>query len=152
MGLKAGDTYCFTFSTTNAAGTLTNADSLPTATAYHNGAVDGSFTLTVTHVSTSIYKIVGTVPSGYAENDQLDVFVACTVASQPASGFVDSRLIDGAVAGVSKTEALRRIGATTAGPVTGGGTSNEQFADFAGNPCVQMDPVDISGNRTPTYH
>jgi hypothetical protein len=53
----------------------------------------------------------------------------------------------GAIAGKTPAEALRIIGATTAGVVSGAGTGTEVFKDFAGEDCVTVE-VDESNNRT----
>lgn len=79
---KPGDAYYSEFTTSSpSTGAATNADSLPVATANHNGTDDGTFALTVTNVDTGRYKITGTIPVGYAEGDDVSVSVAATVSS-----------------------------------------------------------------------
>lgn len=55
------------------------------------------------------------------------------------------------VAGIPLDEALRRIGATTAGDVVGMETGAPIFKDFAGNPAVTS-TTDENGNRTGTAY
>jgi hypothetical protein len=51
------------------------------------------------------------------------------------------------VAGEKLTEALRYIGSSVAGVISGAGTGTEVFKDFAGNPGITV-TADASGNRT----
>jgi hypothetical protein len=82
MSYKPGDSYYGEFTTSRFdTGAATNADSLPVATATHNGADDGSFTLTVANLDTGRYKVTGTIPSGYASGDSVQISVAAAVNS-----------------------------------------------------------------------
>lgn len=74
-------------------GTAQNADSLPTATATHNGIDDGSFALTVTNIDTGRYKITGTIPGGYSAGDYVQVSVAATVNAISGKAIVDNFMI-----------------------------------------------------------
>ena len=95
MGYDPGSSYYKEFATANpTTGAAQNADSLPTATANHNGTDDGSFTLTVTNVATGRYKITGTVPSGYAAGDVVNVSVAATVSSVAGVAIVDTQILN----------------------------------------------------------
>jgi hypothetical protein len=92
---KPSDAYYKEFTTANpTTGAAANADSLPTATANHNGTDDGSFTLTVTNLDTGRYKITGTVPSGYVKGDVVNVSVAATCSSVAGKAVVDTFSID----------------------------------------------------------
>src|SRR5262245_11052270 len=67
---KPGDPYTGEFVTSSfSTGAAANADSLPTAGMVHNGADDGTVTLTVANVATGRYKVTGTIPSGYAAGE-----------------------------------------------------------------------------------
>ena len=86
---NAGANYYSEFTTQRFdTGAITDADSLPTATATKNGVDDGAFTLTCAKLSTGRYKITGTVPS-YTLNDVVQVSVLATVNSIPGGGIVD---------------------------------------------------------------
>lgn len=95
MSFKAGDAYYQEFTTANPT-TLAaqNADSLPVATANHNGTDDAGFTLTVTNLDTGRYKISGTIPAGYVAGDVVNVTVAATVATVNGKVPVDSFQLD----------------------------------------------------------
>jgi len=95
VSYKPGDSYYKEFVTSNpTTGAAVNADSLPTATANHNGTDDGSFTLTVTNIDTGRYKITGTIPSGYAAGDVLNVSVVATVSAVVGKAIVDTQVLD----------------------------------------------------------
>lgn len=155
MSYKPSDPYYKEFTTANpSTGAAQNADSLPTATANHNGTDDGTFVLTVTNIDTGRYKITGTIPSGYAAGDVLNVSVAATVNGVAGKAIVDTQVLDSArlndinnVAGQSLANAVRHIGATVAGQISGAGTGTEVFKDFSGAVAVTV-TVDASGNRT----
>jgi hypothetical protein len=92
---QAGDSYYGEFCTQRFdTGAATDADSTPTATATKNGADDGTFSLTVTKITTGRYKITGTVPAGYSVGDVVQISVAATVNSVAGSGVVDQFTID----------------------------------------------------------
>lgn len=82
--LRAGDTFEAYFTTQLPGGEAVDADSTPGATATQNGSDDtggGSFTagLSVTNIDTGLYKVSGTIPSGYAPGDRVTVRVSATV-------------------------------------------------------------------------
>lgn len=56
--------------------------------------------------------------------------------------------VDTLVAGVTVSQALRRIGALTSGIVTGAGTGTETFKDYAQSSNTIVITVDSSGNRS----
>lgn len=92
---KPSDAYYKEFVTSNpSTGAAANADSLPAATANHNGSDDGSFVLSVTNLDTGRYKITGTVPSGYAKGDVVNVTVAATCSSVAGKACVDTFNVD----------------------------------------------------------
>jgi len=95
MPYKASDPYYALFVTSSpTTGQAANADSLPTATANKNGVNDGSFTLTVTNLSTGQYLVSGTIPSGYVNGDVVFIGVSATVGGVAAKGQIDSFMID----------------------------------------------------------
>jgi len=112
MPFIPGDSYhslAFVYSPTT--GASVNADSTPTATANRNGANDGAFTLTVTNITTGVYAVAGTIPSGYADGDAVTIYVTATVGGVTVSFAADQFIIDGASAG----QVYTRIGAAGAG-------------------------------------
>jgi len=95
MGYRAGDAYYVEFTTANpVTGAAQTADSLPVATANHNGVDDGSFTLTVALVDTGRYKVSGAVPGGYSGGDVVNVTVAATVNAIAGKAAVDRFVLD----------------------------------------------------------
>lgn len=95
MSRKPGDSYYTEFTTANfSTGVAQTADSLPVATANHNGTDDGAFALTVTLIDTGRYKISGTVPSSYAAGDTVIISISATVGGVAGKGAVDSFMID----------------------------------------------------------
>lgn len=94
MTYKPGGSYVAEFVTsTPSTGAAVNADSLPTATAMHNGTDDGTFTLTVTNMDTGRYMVTGTVPA-YSAGDVVQVSVAATVAGIAGKAVIDNFQID----------------------------------------------------------
>jgi hypothetical protein len=94
MTYKPGDTYIDFFTTEGADGASQNADSLPSARMVHNGADDGSVTLTVTNVSTGYYKVSGAIPSGYSRGDKLAVRIAASIAGVATKAVLGSFVLD----------------------------------------------------------
>lgn len=110
---KPGAAYAKQFSTSNpTTGVAQNADSLPVATADHIGGGTGAFVLTVTLVSTGLYRITGTVPGTYAIGDVVNVSVAATVATVAGVAVVDTFQVDS-----------KRIGDLNDSAYAGGDTS-----------------------------
>ena len=75
-------------------GVATDADSLPVATATHNGTDDAAFSLTVVKIDTGRYKVSGTIPAGYAAGDVVQISVAASVNSVSGKAIVDSFVVD----------------------------------------------------------
>jgi hypothetical protein len=71
-----------------------NADSLPVATANRNGADDDAFVLAVANLDAGRYKVSGTIPSGYAGADVLNVSVAATVGGVAGKAVIDTQVIE----------------------------------------------------------
>lgn len=116
MSLVPGGIYVKEFTTSNpTTGAAQNADSLPVATANHNGTDDGAFILTVLNLDTGRYKITGTVPA-YSKSDVLNVSVAATVAAIAGKAIVDTQIIDSKQVGDLHDSAYS--GADTAGTAT----------------------------------
>lgn len=82
--------YFGEFTTSSATGAATDADSLPTVTANRNGTDDGTFALTATRIDTGRYKVTGTVPSGYASGDRVNLSVAATIGGIAAKTVIDT--------------------------------------------------------------
>ncbi len=89
-----GGSYYGEFVTTSATGAAVNADSLPTATANHNGADDSGFVLTVTNIDTGRYKVTGTIPSTYIFGDYVWISVNATIATIAAKSIIDKFVVD----------------------------------------------------------
>ncbi len=92
-GAPGGGYYAF-FTTINATtGAAVNADSLPTAIAYKNAVDDHTnFALTVTNITTGLYKITGTIPAGYVGGDSVSVVVSATIGTIAGAKVVDEFL------------------------------------------------------------
>lgn len=99
MSYKPGDTVRKTFTTHDATGAATNADSLPTASVYRNGTLDAAVTVTVANLATGLYSAVCTLPSGYAAGDSVQVVVSATVGGVTASLSIDLGVLDSKRAG-----------------------------------------------------
>jgi hypothetical protein len=86
-----GDTYCKMF-TTQINGVPTDATSTPTAAAWRTPmgslttAVDSGFALTVAKAGSQagLYKITGTIPTGYMGDDTVEVVVTAPMAGLSA--------------------------------------------------------------------
>lgn len=123
MSYKPADSYYKLFTTSSpSTGAAVNADSLPTATANHNGADDSSFTLTVTNVDTGRYKITGTIPSGYSSGDVVNIEVSATVSAIAGKAIVDTFVLDANRVGDIPSLILRnstyKLNTDTSGNVT----------------------------------
>ena len=107
---RPGDSFYGEFTTANpSTGAAANADSLPVATANHNGSDDASFVLTVANIDTGRYKITGTVPGGYAKGDVVNITVAATCSGVAGKARVDGFTIDS-----------KRVGDLNDSPYNGG--------------------------------
>lgn len=92
---KPGGQFACEFVTSNhSTGAAVDADSLPAATANRNGVDDGAFTLTVAKIDTGRYKVTGTIPSGYAAGDVLNISFAATISSVATKQVVGPITID----------------------------------------------------------
>ena len=74
-----GDTYRRLISVQDATGAATDADALPTAALWKNGASAGAVALTVTNVSTGLYLASGTIDAGWSIGDDVTCLVTVTV-------------------------------------------------------------------------
>lgn len=80
MAYRSGDVYYKELTTRNlTTGASADADLLPVASANHNGVDDASFVLAVAHLDLGRYMISGVIPSGYSDNDVVNVTVETTV-------------------------------------------------------------------------
>ncbi len=108
-----------------ATGVGTNADSTPTGTLYKNGTADGA-TVTVTNISTGLYKAAVTLPT-LAVNDVVSISIAATVSSVTdtakiwedskdqvvdAAGLVDATAVKLGPTGAATAQTARDIGAS----------------------------------------
>lgn len=79
MSVRSGQSVTVLFTTrVFATGIGTNADSLPSGTLYLNGTANGA-TVTVTNISTGLYKAAVTLPT-LAVNDEVEIIIAATVS------------------------------------------------------------------------
>ena len=152
------------FTISGAGGGLANADSLPTATMYHNAAIDGTVTFTVTNVATGIYKAVGTVPGSYTAGDSIALFINATVSGislgyildQGALGSttVTAAAIASAVfaqvvlGSYTFTNLLQGFASILFGKNSGMATTTNTFRDVNDTKNVVVATTDTSGNRT----
>ena len=80
MSVRSGQSITVLFTTRVwATGVGTNADSLPTGTLYLNGTANGA-TVTVTNISTGLYKAAVTLPT-LAVGDEVEIIIAATVST-----------------------------------------------------------------------
>lgn len=100
MSKKPGDSFGFQFTVQGASGALTDADTSPTGTMVRNGVDDTGTgtTVTISHVSTGLYKATGTIPAGYVKGDDFQVRINATVAGVASGaprdyGVLDSRRV-----------------------------------------------------------
>jgi hypothetical protein len=122
----ASGSYYGEFVTSNpTTGAAADATGTPTATATTNGTDDGAFTLTVAKIDTGRYKITGTVPSGYAVGDRVQISVSATVGGVAGKAVVDSFTVDATVSSRSTY-----AGADTAGTTTLLGRLTSTRADY----------------------
>ena len=171
MPTVGGGNYYAEFITQNpSTGAAQNADSLPAATATHNGTDDGTFSLTVANIDTGRYKVTGTVPVGYAVGDFVQVSVAATVNTIAGKAVVDNFIIGTAIPSVNVVEIsgssvstssaqlgvnVVSINAIAASAVTTinaniGTTEPINFTGTSSSALVKSDTVDIAGAAVST--
>lgn len=110
---QPGATYKSVFTTSNpTTGAAQDADSLPSASAFRNGVVDSGWSLTVADIGVGRYSISGTVPSGYAENDRVDVVASATVGGVAAAAVVDRFQVQAGLAAI-ETGTAQAIGSSS---------------------------------------
>ena len=85
-----GDAVTHSFVTSGATGVAANADSLPTASVYRNGVLDGTVTVTITNTTTGLYLAAYTVPTTYAYGDVVECVVSATIGGIATLAVVDS--------------------------------------------------------------
>lgn len=91
--VKTGQSVTAVFTTASpATGAATNADSLPTGTLYVNGTANAA-TVTVTNITTGVYKAAVTLPT-LSAGDVVDIRIAATVAAVAGNGVVWSAIGD----------------------------------------------------------
>jgi len=80
-------------------GAVQNADTTPRGYGYKNGVYDSSFAITVSNVSTGLYKNTGTIPSN-TSNSKYDVLVEAYV-----NGIQDISVVDSFIVGPDQVNA-----------------------------------------------
>jgi hypothetical protein len=130
MSYKPSGSYYKEFTTaTPTTGAAANADSLPVATANHNGTDDGTFTLTVTNIDTGRYKITGTVPSGYAAGDIVNISIAATCSGVAGKAIIETFTVDTLLLSNVPAAVVTALGSITlpSGPVTAASPTSIAF-------------------------
>lgn len=97
MSYKPDDNYYALVTTRRVdTGALTDADSLPSAAAYHNGGLDTNFSLSVASLGSGSgsYTISGAIPAAYQKGDVVQVVVTATVNGVTDASPIDSFVID----------------------------------------------------------
>jgi hypothetical protein len=89
-----GDGYYNEFVTASSGGAAIDADVLPTAVVTHNGVADPAFALTVAHLDTGHYSLVGTIPATYQGGDTFVVTITATIQTVVAKLVKDKQTID----------------------------------------------------------
>ena len=164
--VKSGQSVTCVFVTSNpTTGAAVNADSLPTGLIYVNGTVNAA-SVTVTNITTGVYKAAVTLPS-LSAGDVVDLRISATVSTIAGEGAVWSATADtkrvsdladfagGAVASVSGavgsvTGAVGSVTGNVGGNVTGsvgsvasGGITSGSFAAGAINAAaIATDAID----------
>jgi hypothetical protein len=116
MAKIPGDTFAFQFPTFSSTGALTDADSLPTGVQVHNGVDDGTNAVTITHISTGLYKATGTILGSYSSGDDFQVRINATLASVASAMVRDYGALDTLRVGSlpTRTPVVRNQDAVTA--------------------------------------
>lgn len=92
--LKPGNTYAGRFYVSDpTTGGSVDADSLPTGSLIRNGDVDGAVTVTISNITTGIYKYSCTVPSSYTAGDIVLIQISGELDSVAFAGAVESRTV-----------------------------------------------------------
>ncbi len=87
MSVRSAESVTTVFTTSSfSTGALVNADSLPTGVLYLNGTANGA-TVTVTNITTGIYKAAVTLPT-LAVNDLVSIVISATVGGVAGGGKV----------------------------------------------------------------
>lgn len=119
-------------------GVLVNADSLPSAVLYHNGAVDGTVTVTVTLVATGQYRFSATIPSGYNFPDHIQVWVSYAINGQSQGFWFEAYTIMPKIAGmIVQDEDENNVLSTTALENASGGGSGGPSITVYGSSIVE---------------
>ena len=93
MSVKTGQAVTVLFATSNAStGAAEDASSTPTGTLYVNGTANGA-SVTVTNITTGLYKAAVTLPS-LSAGDVVSLRIAATVSSVSGEGVVWQEVAD----------------------------------------------------------
>lgn len=105
MAYKPGDPVTFYFPTRRSStGSLADTTGTPVGSFIRNGTADGAVTVTVTNVSTGLYKAAFTIPVGASAGDTSECYITGTDADGVSDGAVlwravlDSARLDDGVA------------------------------------------------------
>lgn len=143
-GYKPGDAFEVITTEYDVAGMVTPTSSQ--AAMFHNGTVDGSVTMTVTAVtvlSGPALKITGTIPSGYAPGDKVQVFLQIVASGVTFNSSIANFILGSATGstdpwgGVITTSEAGEMMQHVAAAVYGNRQENS-----SGSSCVFLDVVD----------
>ena len=95
MRYKPGDTFYSLVLTGSPA--PVDADALPLATVYRNGALDTGMSLSATHASTGRYFLNGTVPPGWSAGDVVQVVASASVNGAGSEVIAQEFQVEGAI-------------------------------------------------------
>ena len=95
MTYVPGDSYSKRFTTRIfATGVRDDADSTPTVDIEYNGAAADDWPLTVTNVTTGVYRVTGAIPSTCAAGKPVDINISATVNSVDDTALLDHFVVD----------------------------------------------------------
>ncbi|HWB13341.1 MAG TPA: hypothetical protein VG826_29215 [Pirellulales bacterium] len=132
MSVRSGQSITVLFTTrVFATGVGTDADSTPTGTLYVNGTANAA-TVTVTHISTGLYKAAVTLPT-LAIGDEVELLIAATVSSISDSAVVWADTKDLAID-------------SSGGAAVSVGTGTGQINLSSGKAPATLASTDVTGN------
>jgi hypothetical protein len=144
MSVRSGQSVTRVFTTRTAStGAATNADSTPTGTLYLNGTANGA-TVTVTNVTTGVYKAAVTMPT-LAIGDAVDLRISATVASVADNAVIWQDVCDLALSSAGAADAQVKgvdDGAITQASMTSDALADKNVYDVTGR---------ILGNSTSAF-
>src|SRR5947209_486227 len=93
MPYRPTDNLYLSFTTQDATGAATNADSTPAAVLRRNGA-NSAVSVTVTHNATGDYTASATIPATWAGGDRLELLVSAAVGGVAGKAAFDLGTLD----------------------------------------------------------